>query len=722
MKFARQMFAAVALAACVCAPLGVAQAEAPAPYNWAVVPFAGGGFVDGFVYHPKKPGILYARTDVGGAYRFDYRNQVWLPLFDGLEREDGQLMGVLSLALDPSDPEKVYAACGEYLGEWARKGAILRSSDRGKTWQKSELPIRVGGNADGRGTGERLAVDPANGANLYYGSNRDGLWKSVDGGVSFSKTSSPTMSISLVSINPHDGAIYLGSADAKGALLVSTDDGKTFVSATGAPQMIPQRLAFAPDGAIYVTFGRGDGEGEVNPSNVALGSVWKREPGGGWHEITPEKPRVDWKWGYSGIDVGPDGVVAVSTIDRWYPGDEVFISHDSGKSWTGLHDKSSRDLEAYPWTKDMFGNKESMSGWISDLKINPFNKNEMIYTGPWVTGNLSDAGTGKPVNFAFITENLEEAAVTQLVSPLKGAKVMASMLDVSGAAWFDTSMPPDEGLFGPNKESNRSVDYAGQNPSVMVRASDTGPAYGYYSQDAGLSWAHLPGTIFDAPKWKTGWHTGGVIAISAGAGAMLWTPEKSVPSYSKDKGKSWIETTGWPTTRDHNLYPISDKQIEGVFYVYDPVAGTVLISVDGGASFKTIVEGMPKIAPWEMAKLAVVPTRMRDLWLPYPGGLIHSPSAGKPAAQVADVTAAWAIGFGAPLKAGGYPAVYLDGKIKGVGGIWRSDDEGKSWIRLNDAAHSFEPIGAITGDMREPGTVYIAAGRGGVMVGKPAAQ
>jgi photosystem II stability/assembly factor-like uncharacterized protein len=224
----------------------------------------------------------------------------------------------------------------------------------------------------------------------------------------------------------------------------------------------------------------------------------------------------------------------------------------------------------------------------------------------------------------------------------------------------------------------------------------------------------------DAPKLKQGGHNGGFIAVSAVASSMLWSAGNSAASYSTVGGKTWKESQGWPSVEQH-LVPVSDKKVDGVYYVFDP-NGSILISVDSGASFKPIIVGLTKVPFWEAAHLVVVPDRIRDLWLSYPGGLIHSPNADTPAKSIKAVNAAYAIGFGAALTPGKYSAVYISGKVNGVEGIWRSDDEGDNWVRINDDEHRFEPVGAITGDFREPGTVYIAPGRGGIMTGKPKTQ
>ena len=55
---------------------------APVPYHWKNVQINGGGFVDGIIFHPTAKGILYCRTDMGGAYRWTDRTKKWEPILD----------------------------------------------------------------------------------------------------------------------------------------------------------------------------------------------------------------------------------------------------------------------------------------------------------------------------------------------------------------------------------------------------------------------------------------------------------------------------------------------------------------------------------------------------------------------------------------------------------------------------------------------------------------
>ena len=81
-------------------------------YKWGNVTIKGGGFVSGIVFHPAEQGLVYARTDVGGAYRWDTANAKWLPITDWIGRNDSNYAGIESLAVDPADPGRVYLAGG----------------------------------------------------------------------------------------------------------------------------------------------------------------------------------------------------------------------------------------------------------------------------------------------------------------------------------------------------------------------------------------------------------------------------------------------------------------------------------------------------------------------------------------------------------------------------------------------------------------------------------
>ena len=58
------------------------------PYEYKNLPIPGGGYVTGFLYHPRQKDVLYARTDIGGTYRFDAKEQKWISLISHVTMED----------------------------------------------------------------------------------------------------------------------------------------------------------------------------------------------------------------------------------------------------------------------------------------------------------------------------------------------------------------------------------------------------------------------------------------------------------------------------------------------------------------------------------------------------------------------------------------------------------------------------------------------------------
>ena len=230
------------------------------PYTWKNVQIVGGGFVPGIIYNPTESGLIYARTDIGGAYRLDSSTGRWIPLTDSLGWDDWSLTGIVSLATDPVNPNNVFLAAGTYTNDWSpQNGAILRSSDRGATWARTMLPFKLGGNMPGRGCGERLAVDPNNNNILYLGApSGNGLWRSTDAGVTWSKvTSFPTAGTYIDT----PGDPYLG--DIQGLIWV------TFDKRTGTPGIATQ--------TIYVGVAEITGPSVYRSTNG--GTTWAAVPG-----------------------------------------------------------------------------------------------------------------------------------------------------------------------------------------------------------------------------------------------------------------------------------------------------------------------------------------------------------------------------------------------------------------------------------------------------------
>src|SRR5258708_3004249 len=112
-----------------------------------VVTGGGGGYVPNVIFNTKQANLIYARTDIGGAYRWSAATSSWVPPLDFTSPADWNLMGVDSIATDPVDPNRLVIALGTYTNSFTtQNGAILRSTDQGRTFQRTDLPFKNGGN------------------------------------------------------------------------------------------------------------------------------------------------------------------------------------------------------------------------------------------------------------------------------------------------------------------------------------------------------------------------------------------------------------------------------------------------------------------------------------------------------------------------------------------------------------------------------------------------
>ncbi|MFE0456305.1 cellulose binding domain-containing protein [Streptomyces sp. NPDC058914] len=721
-------------------------------YTWKNARIDGGGFVPGIVFNRTEKNLAYARTDIGGAYRWQESTKTWTPLLDSVGWDDWGHTGVVSIASDSVDPNRVYAAVGTYTNSWDPKnGAVMRSSNRGASWQKTVLPFKLGGNMPGRGMGERLAVDPNRNSVLYLGApSGKGLWRSTDSGVTWSQVANfpnvgnyvqdpsdtsgyagDNQGIVWVTFDESTGTsgnatrtIYVGVADKDNAVYRSTDAGASWQRVAGQPTgyLAHKGVLDAEHGYLYLAYSDKGG-----PYDGGKGQLWRYATATGtWTDISPVA-EADTYYGFSGLTVDRQkpGTVMATAYSSWWPDTQLFRSTDSGATWTKAWDYTSypnrsnrytMDVSSSPWLT--WGANPSPPeqtpklGWMTEaLEIDPFDSGRMMYgTGATIYGteNLTNWDGGGRFTIRPMVQGLEETAVNDLASPPSGAPLLSALGDIGGFRHTDLTEVPSMMYTSPNFTTTTSVDFAESDPNTVVRVGnlDAGPHIAF-STDNGANW--FAGTD------PSGVSEGGTVAASADGSRFVWSPVGAGVQYTTGFGNSWSASAGIPA----GAVVESDRVDARTFYGFK--SGTFYVSTDGGATFTaSAASGLPS---GDSVRFKALPGAKGDIWLAGGAtdgayGLWHSTDGGASFTRLSNVEQADTIGFGKAAPGASYQTLYTSAKVGGVRGIFRSTDRGVTWTRINDDAHQWGWTGAaITGDPRVYGRVYVSTNGRGVVYG-----
>jgi xyloglucan-specific exo-beta-1,4-glucanase len=724
-----------------------ALADAPqfaqAPYVWRSVKVGAGGFVPGIVFSRVEKGLVYLRSDMGGFYRWDDAKKEWIPLQDGMA--ESSYFGGESIAPDPVDANTVYAAAGMYRGD---PSAILRSHDRGNTWEVFPVSFRMGGNEDGRAVGERLAVDPNQTNVLYFGSRHDGLWRSTDSAQTWQKVDSfplkgrgqPSATgpghagLSFVVFSPKSAArgsvtptIFVGSADPGAHHLFRSDDaGQTWAPVPGEPEarLLPCQGQIDDDGILYITYADAAG-----PSGAKHGAVMKLDTNGGsWTDITPDKKPGMPGAGFCGLslDRQQPGTLGVTTMDRWDPIDTVYRTTDAGKTWAAISAGADRDVSATPfllWGKD----KSKLGWWMAAFAIDPFDSNHAAYsTGAtiYATDDFSDVSKNIGTHWYPWVKGIEQTAVIAVMSPTDGAHLLSGFGDIGGFVHDDLSVSPPTGMYeNPEFNNTTTLDFAENKPLFIVRSGEPGGGQAAlaYSEDGGHNWQPMTIPAADAgPRRRRDGHPAMIVSAD-GATFMVMTP---TPIITRDHGQTWTKVSGLA----EGMHPIADRTDGTLFYSLNFHTGKLFISHDGGATFQLAEStGLPasiradeptwREAPWPLHAML---GKTRDLWFVSKKGLFHSTDAGANFVLVQSPLTVDMLSFGKASAGTDYPALFAVGARGTAHGIWRSDDAGRSWVRINDDQHQYGArFRCIAGDPRIFGRVYIGTDGRGALYGEP---
>ncbi|MBQ8926781.1 MAG: 1,4-beta-glucanase [Oscillospiraceae bacterium] len=778
MRILKKLTAAALSAALLCTAVpatGILAADGTSiesSYTWGTLHIGGAGFVSGIVTGQKE---MYLRTDVGGAYKYDYTKKAWVQLFGFLNEEQRGLLSVKGIAIDPTDDNTAYFLCGCAYFSGART-SIFKTTDGGKTFTESDVTdlIQIHGNGDGRECAEPIAIDPDDPDTVYAGGDvtagESALIKSTDGGKTWKAVPGYdalglfTQSLKYPSWTDHmvrgtekkeyneqngiacilieGGKVYVGTSVTGQANIhvadVATDEFKA-LSKDLPTANYPVSISSDKNGNLFFTYIAGlafsGSAGGAYAYNVKAGSVKKLSV-------------TDNAVGMITVDRNDPTKMVARTCglwsDQWFEeewtegsiawGDHFFRSTDGGETWQDI--TPGQQVGQYTDNHYFVSNPIDTGGydwiygkachWGSGILIDPRNSDKILLTsgnGVYACDNVWDE---KGVQFYFDPNGVEEVVALDMVS-VPGGAAYSAIGDYDGFIHTNVSDIPQQ--YQPNIGSTSAIAYCPADPKVMARASEH-DAKGYYSLDGGKTWKELGLPSGGGKMAITQLSDGTYRFIKANA-------DNATVQYSDDFGGTWQTSEGTSGTR--TTYPMVDPENPAIVYgsgikynsywasdmtkkepTLDDAQYDFYVSTDYGATFTRTIVCMYDQCD-HTGDLAYISTDKLAMAVGWNG--MYFITDGGATIEKSDVYYCKSIGYGAPEKEGGPNTLYIYGRPdeSDPEGIYRSVDGGESWVCIN-TQHLYGGTGNgnfIVGDMNTFGKVYMSTVGCGIVYGMP---
>ncbi len=775
-------------------------------YEYKNAPIPGGGYVTGLVYHQTQPGILYARTDIGGTYRFEEKERKWHSLINHVTNEDLAETYPIALALDDTYPERLYIVSGITAKGY---GVFSISEDYGENFSYKKIPTPVHGNLSGRGTGYRLVVDKQDSNTLYFASQLGGLWKTADRGDTWERLPIEEDYMTFVWVSEDSRTIVAGTAgyttrvddSLRGhSLYVSYDAGVSFEKL-----MQPENVIIADSKMNGLVASRYDYDGKYLYITMQTTGRWNYivdlgyscdtgdtlggkvlryyfEDGriAGYDDITPDgdgKRTAEYlNYGFGGVCSckAKPGLLVCTTLCKEKESPEcVYLSEDYGETWRislrGLEEGDIYFRTSYMEPKYNAG--VSILHWLSDVKINPFNPNELWFnsgTGVFTT----DALLSEHPRYHDYCDGIEETVHLNVYGPLKGEVQLVDIVgDLGGFAFRDLKKPCDNSFddAGGNRYItciNADLSDEDENLAViMARGNWKGITKGglIRTSDGFKTFERIPmpfeigGKIaeqlkfIEHPNVNPGW-----VAMSPNGQNIVWSIADVIRLpidmviYTKDGGKTFKQVAAYDLqgckVTEGYLKVYADRQNSELFYGFGG-EGQLYVSKDGGASFyekQVLASSKAGVdIAFPASDFGYIDTANKTEVRGVAGeeGIFYMAlaadgmwklkyKADKDVFEAVKLTedgdSCFRVGLGIGREVGCFigeaKAIYFCGNIDGEYGFYRTLDECDSFARLNTEKQMYGEINSMDADKRVFGRFFLATGSRGVLYGEIASK
>lgn len=592
------------------------------------------------------------------------------------------------------------------------------NSSRGTSWKSYPL---YGGEMTS------IAIDPNNPQIVYVGTRDAGVYKTIDGGTSWTPTRNGLSfyPIRSITVDPNNSGILYAGTDYDG-IWKSVDSGSTwFKSSNGLDEsLIAFNIIFDPQNTDILYTGLAGGIALV------IGNIYKSTDGGANWELSDEgltSESEDYKNGVFSITLNPENSAILYAGTNY---DGVFMSTDSGKTWNAINDslpylsypdylqsvyaittnphKSNRpyaliegieggyytfNIDNY-WEKINQGFSLSTSGISSDLLFHPTDSLTLYSTG--LSGFYKSVDGG--VNWDDKQAGIERiACYNECPDTVYGT--VSQNLSVAGGVYKSINQGEtwDESSNGITARAIRSVAIDPQNINRIY--AGTGEGYFYYSHDGGVNWNHesfIGSEIYDI---KVDHENSQNIYLAMFGGFYK----------SSDTGKTFTEIDAISNPLCIDIAP----SLSSVLFVGGSSGNGIYKTTNNGTSWFSKNSNLPEfggnICP--ILSITIDPNDTSIIWAgtQYGGGIVKSSNGGNDWVNkgltdenFVDCIAINPENSNKILVGAGYSS----------GNIYKSTDGGENWVK-KDSSIAF--VYEIKYDPRDPQIVYAATEGYGVL-------
>jgi hypothetical protein len=662
---------------------------------------------NGFVFRSDNGGSSWTRTSApdirvresDGSLRNTRRNANEPQEYS----KDGPKM-----AVDPRNQEVVMVGAQDF--DTSAPGARAYISN-GTSWREvTGLPL---GQLDGnRGRGVSVVLfDPSspalsngNTSGLYASVYKQGVYRSSDGGVCWTRTTGGPSFLRQASITK-DGTLYgIDDNDLwryRAGAWVKVSPGGGLVSFAANPANAQRVVAIKGDGTFFHSSDGGSNWSSPLPYTVAASDVPWLATNSSREYFSPGELMFDPKlpnrvWVTQGTGVWYTDIATTMTSVKWQSisaGIEELVGNEVMAPPVGKPVVAAWDFGTfYIDNPDTYRTKQAVSNrfnstWDLDYMVQA---NGSIF----MVGNTSDHRTG--CYFCLVD----------------GKSLQAGYSTNGGQTWTPFPRFPT-------------------------------PAYG-----------DLDDALYGQPEsgilpLSDNWGRGNIAVNSGNADNIIWMPtDNKDPYYTFDRGRSWSKVVLPGLSQNgqtgshfggflNRRVLIADKNLKDVFYLNHggqngvENSGGLYRTTNGGKNW-TRIYNSKTVFPFGgggiydnsnfNAILKSVPGKAGHLFFtagpldgdPTDNFLYRSTNGGSQWQAVRTILHVRSFGFGKAAANSSYPTLFAAGVVGGKYGLWRSTNEGASWQSIGDfPAGNLDYVKDIDGDKRAFGKFYLAFGGSG---------